>query len=59
MLFRSVDGVRADNAEIDELISPSEIAGMEIYPSFAGVPAEYMDKENRACGVVLVWTRQI
>jgi hypothetical protein len=53
-----VDGVRADNAEIDELISPSEIAGLEIYPSFAGVPAEYMDKENRACGVVLVWTRQ-
>src|SRR5256885_6195542 len=54
-----IDGVRADNAEIDELISPSEIGGMEIYPSFAGVPAEYMDKENRACGVVLVWTRQV
>ena len=54
-----IDGVRADNGEIDELISPSEIAGMEIYPSFAGVPAEYMDKENRACGVVLVWTRQV
>ena len=54
-----IDGVRADNAEIDELISPSEIAGMEIYPSFAGVPAEYMDKDNRACGVVLVWTRQV
>jgi hypothetical protein len=54
-----LDGVRADNAEIDELISPSEIAGLEIYPSFAGVPAEYMDKENRACGVILVWSRQM
>jgi hypothetical protein len=54
-----LDGVRTDNAEIDELISPSEIAGLEIYPSFAGVPAEYMDKENRACGVVLIWSRQI
>lgn len=54
-----LDGVRADGAEIDELISPSEIAGIEIYPSFAGVPAEYMDKENRACGVILVWTRQV
>lgn len=54
-----LDGVRTDDAEIDELISPSEIAGMEIYPSFAGVPAEYMDKENRACGVILVWSRQI
>jgi hypothetical protein len=54
-----IDGVRADNAQIDEIMAPSEIAGIEIYPSFAGVPAEYMDKENRACGVVLVWTRQI
>jgi hypothetical protein len=53
-----LDGVRADNAEIDELISPSEIAGLEVYPSFAGVPAQYMDKENRACGVILVWSRQ-
>ena len=34
-----IDGVRADNSEIDELISPSEIGGIEIYPSFAGVPA--------------------
>jgi hypothetical protein len=53
-----IDAVRAENAEIDELIGPSEIAGMEIYPSFAGVPAQYMDRESRACGVVLVWTRQ-
>lgn len=53
-----IDGVRAENTEIDDLISPSEIAGIEIYPSFAGIPSQYMDRENRACGVVIVWTRQ-
>ncbi len=53
-----LDGVVAQYAEIDDVIAPSEIAGIEIYPSMAGVPARYMDRENRACGVVLIWTRQ-
>jgi hypothetical protein len=53
-----LDGVRAQDAEVDEVISPSEVGGIEIYPSFAGVPPQYMDKENRACGVVVIWTRQ-
>jgi hypothetical protein len=48
----------AQDAEIDEIIAPSEIAGIEIYPSWAGVPAQYMDRENRACGTVLIWSRQ-
>lgn len=53
-----VDGVLAQYAEIDEVILPSEIAGMEVYPSMAGVPAQYMDRENRACGTVIIWSRQ-
>ena len=53
-----LDGVMAQDAEIDEIIAPSEIAGIEIYPSWAGVPAQYMDRENRACGTVLIWSRQ-
>ncbi|HEX2722658.1 MAG TPA: carboxypeptidase-like regulatory domain-containing protein [Gemmatimonadaceae bacterium] len=53
-----IDGVLAQDAEIDEVISPSEIAGIEIYPSWAGIPAQYMDRENRACGAVLIWSRQ-
>ena len=52
-----VDGVNAQDAEIDEVIAPSEIAGIEIYPSWAGTPPQYMDRENRACGVVLIWSR--
>lgn len=53
-----LDGVQAQYANIDEVIAPSEIAGIEIYPSWAGVPARYMDRENRACGSVLIWSRQ-
>ena len=53
-----LDGVQAQDAEIDEVIGPDEIAGIEIYPSWAGIPAQYMDRENRACGAVLIWSRQ-
>ncbi len=53
-----LDGVLAEGADIDELIPPSEVAGIEIYSSWAGVPAQYMDRENRACGTVLIWSRQ-
>lgn len=53
-----LDGVLAQDAEIDELIGPSEIAGIEIYTSMAGIPAQYMDRENRACGAVIIWSRQ-
>jgi TonB-dependent Receptor Plug Domain. len=53
-----LDGVLAEGADIDEVIQPSEIAGIEIYSSWAGVPAQYMDRENRACGTVIIWSRQ-
>ncbi|MEA2706577.1 MAG: hypothetical protein QOH22_1365 [Gemmatimonadaceae bacterium] len=53
-----VNGVRTVNAEVDDVASPSEIDGLEIYPSMAGTPAQYMDRENRACGTVVIWTRR-
>ena len=53
-----LDGVLAEGADIDDVIPPSEVAGIEIYSSWAGVPAQYMDRENRACGTVLIWSRQ-
>jgi hypothetical protein len=52
-----VDAQRIPNAELDEVASPSDIAGIEFYTSMAGTPAQYMDRTNRACGTVLVWTR--
>jgi hypothetical protein len=52
-----LDGQRVPGAELDEVIHPSEIAAIEFYPSNAGIPAQYLERENRLCGSVLVWTR--
>ncbi len=52
-----IDGQRVPGAELDEVIQPSEIAAIEFYPSSAGIPAQYLERENRLCGLVLVWTR--
>lgn len=52
-----LDGMRAFGAEVDELVRPTDVAGMEVYPSWAGIPLQYQDRDNRMCGVILVWTR--
>ena len=52
-----VDGQRVPGAELDEIIHPSEIAAIEFYPSNAGIPAQYLERQNRLCGSVIVWTR--
>lgn len=52
-----VDGMRAPGAELDEVARPMDVAGIEVYPSYAGLPAQYQDRNNRMCGAILVWTR--
>ena len=52
-----IDDQRVPGAEVDDLIVPSEIAAIEFYPSSAGIPAQYLDRGNRLCGVILVWTK--
>jgi hypothetical protein len=52
-----LDGQRVPGAELDEVIHPTDIAAIEFYPSSAGVPAQYLERQNRLCGLVLVWTR--
>ncbi|CAN5227326.1 hypothetical protein BH23GEM2_BH23GEM2_14120 [soil metagenome] len=52
-----VDGQRVPGAELDEVVLASDIAAIEFYPSSAGVPAQYQDRGNRLCGLILVWTR--
>jgi hypothetical protein len=52
-----VDGMRAPGAELDEVARPGDIAGMEVYPSNAGIPPEYQDPNNRMCGAIMVWTK--
>jgi hypothetical protein len=52
-----LDGQRVPGAELDEVIQPSEIAAIEFYTSSAGIPAQYLERGNRLCGLILVWTR--
>jgi TonB-dependent receptor-like protein len=52
-----LDGQRVPGAELDEVIHPSEIAAIEFYPSNAGIPAQYLERGNRLCGLILVWTK--
>ena len=52
-----LDGQKVPGAELDEVIQPSDIAAIEFYPSSAGTPAQFLERQNRLCGSVLVWTR--
>jgi hypothetical protein len=51
-----VDGVRVPNTQLDELAEPIDVAALEVYSSFAGIPAQYFDRSAN-CGTILVWTR--
>lgn len=52
-----IDAQRVPGAELDEVINPGDIAAIEFYPSSAGVPAQYLERGNRLCGLILVWTK--
>ena len=43
-------------ALVDEIVIPSDVAGMEVYTSPLRAPPEYQSL-NGTCGVVLIWTR--
>lgn len=52
-----IDGQRVPNSELDDIVSPNDIAGLEFYTSMAGTPAQFMDRSTRACGSIIVWTK--
>jgi len=53
-----VDGVKMQDTEVDEVANVEEVAAMEVYPSWAGTPPQYMDRETRACGTIVIWSRR-
>jgi len=55
-----IDGTPANSAEFDlDWVTPSDIAGIEIYSSIATVPAQFVDRLGPIlCGTIVVWTRQ-
>jgi hypothetical protein len=52
-----VDGIRVPGTEVDEVANPTDIAAIEVYTSTAGIPAEYRDRDTRACGVIVLWSK--
>lgn len=51
-----LDGVRLPGVELDDAVSGADVAAVEVYHSFAGVPSQYLDR-TAVCGTILVWTR--
>jgi hypothetical protein len=54
-----VDGVRVGyggRADLNGVVSPSQIEAVELYASAAELPVQYAGADS-ACGVILVWTR--
>ncbi len=49
--------LRGRDLPIDDVVSPRDIEGLELYKGAAGVPSEY-NVNNAACGVLLIWTRR-
>ncbi|MGH7480883.1 MAG: carboxypeptidase regulatory-like domain-containing protein, partial [Longimicrobiales bacterium] len=56
-----IDGLTASDdlysIPVDQLISPDEIEGIEVYRSSLEAPPEYWDRSG--CGSILIWTRRI
>lgn len=51
-----LDGVRMPGAELDEVTQANDVAAIEVYPSLAGIPAQFFDR-SAVCGTILVWTK--
>jgi hypothetical protein len=52
-----IDGTRMVGLELDEIARVDDVGALEVYPTSAGVPAQYLDRANVGCGTILVWTR--
>ncbi len=51
-----VDGQRMLNAQVDDVTTGGDVAAIEVYSSFAGIPAQFFDR-TATCGTILVWMK--
>ncbi len=59
-----IDGVRLPEltgADLNMMVSPEEISGVEVYTSAGTVPAQFkgLSQASMRCGAVVVWTKRI
>jgi hypothetical protein len=54
-----LDGIRVHlpGVGIDEIVSPSDLEGIEVYGSSAEVPVE-LGSSNSICGAIVLWTKR-
>jgi hypothetical protein len=45
-------------SDLDALVRPDEVVGVELYRNGSGAPAEFATTRARDCGVLLVWTNR-
>lgn len=55
-----LDGMQvfAGADDIDMIVSPQEVAGVEVYTGIGTVPAQFSGLGANGCGVVAVWTKR-
>ncbi len=41
---------------VDELMMPSDIAGVEVYSGMGDLPGEFADTNAQRCGAIVIWT---
>lgn len=46
-----------DGVPVDDLATPSEIEGIEVYRGLGGIPPEFLTPDA-GCGVIAIWTRR-
>jgi hypothetical protein len=51
-----LDGMKLGRGNINDVVLPEDLLGVEAYMSAARVPAQY-GGSDAACGVILLWTR--
>ncbi len=49
-------GLKLVDAEINTLVQPHSVAGIEVYPRGMGAPPEFQPAGN-TCGVVVIWSK--
>jgi outer membrane receptor for ferrienterochelin and colicin len=51
-----LDGQRVPGAELDEVVTVSDVAAIEVYPTLGAIPPQFLDLSSR-CGSIVVWLR--
>lgn len=51
-----IDGMRLTDINLDEILIPESVAGIEIYRRASEIPVQF-NAPGSACGVIVVWTK--